>query len=356
MLTDVAKVFLPAVLSFALGIGLTPLLAHYLYAHKMWKKRAGKVGLDGTATKLFNRLHEAREVGTPRLGGIIIWLSTALSIGAIFLVAQMSESSFLMKLDFLSRDQTWIPLSLLILGALVGLIDDFFEIKGPAGNGTGGLSLFKRLFLVGAIGLLVGIWFYSKLDVAEISVPFFGALSLGPLLIPFFALVTMATYSGGIIDGIDGLAGGIFAVIFGAYGVIAFFQDQINLAAFCAALLGGILAFLWFNIPPARFYMSETGSMALTLTLSVVAFMTDALGEGNGVLVLPIVAFPLVLTSASVILQTVSKKIAGRKIFRIAPIHHHFEALGWPPYKVVMRYWVLAVIFALIGVTIALVG
>lgn len=357
MLLDLIKVFTPAILAFVIGIGITPVLTHYLYEHRMWKKKAGKVSLDGKETPFFNKLHETRDTGTPRLGGLVIWFSSAVSILGVYGVAQfLSSSDVLAKLDFLSRDQTWIPLSALLIGGIIGFIDDLFEIRGTGDHVSGGLSLRKRLLLVGAIGLLTGMWFYFKLDVSTIGFPYFGFLTLGYFIIPLFALVAIGVYSGGIIDGIDGLAGGIFAVIFGAYGVIAFFQHQINLSAFCAALVGAILAFLWFNIPPARFYMSETGSMALTLTLTIVAFMTDALGEGKGLFVLPIIAFPLLVTSLSVIAQMVWKRFLGRKLFLIAPLHHHFEALGWPAYKVTMRYWILGVVVAIIGVIVALVS
>lgn len=354
-IADIVKVFVPAVLSFCIGIGITPILTHYLYKYSMWKKRPGKRSLTGEETVLFNRLHETREVGIPRLGGMVIWFSAAAAIALIYLFAHVFPIPVIMKLDFLSRSQTWIPLAVLLLGALIGLIDDLFEIAG-SGNQRGGLSLRKRLMLLGGVGLLAGFWFYAKLDVTSIAVPFNGELPLGPYIIPLFALITIAIYSGGIIDGIDGLAGGVFAIIFAAYGMIAFFQNQINLAAFCAVVLGGILAFLWFNIPPARFYMSETGSMALTMTLAVVAFMTDTLGEGEGLLLLPIIAFPLVITSLSAIIQLASKRWRGKKVFLIAPLHHHFEALGWPPYKVTMRYWVIGVIFAMVGIIFALVG
>jgi phospho-N-acetylmuramoyl-pentapeptide-transferase len=163
-------------------------------------------------------------------------------------------------------------------------------------------------------------------------------------------------YSGGVIDGVDGLAGGVFAVAFGAYTIIAYSNNQIDLAAFCALIVGSILSFLWFNIPPARFYMSETGSMALTITLTTVALMTDQLGEGVGLIVLPIIALPLVLTVLSVMIQLISKKIRkGKKIFYSTPIHHHFEALGWPSYKVTMRYWIFSVISATLGVILSLI-
>jgi phospho-N-acetylmuramoyl-pentapeptide-transferase len=352
MLLDLIKVFIPALLSFSIGIGVTPLLSHYLYSRKMWKRKAGK----GGETPMFNKLHESRETGTPRMGGILIWFSAALAIFGVSALSALFDGPLFSKLDFLSRDQTWIPLSALLIGAGIGFIDDLLEIRGGGGNRAGGLSLKKRLILVCIIGALAGLWFHYKLDVVSIGLPFLGSLYLGWLIIPFFAIVALAVYSGGIIDGIDGLAGGIFAVIFGAYGAIAFFQNQINLAAFCAAVIGGILAFLWFNIPPARFYMSETGSMALTLTLSIVAFMTDSLGEGEGLFALPIIAFPLFATSVSVVLQRFYKRFLGRKLFIISPLHHHFEAMGWPSYKVVMRYWVLAVIFAIFGLTLTLVS
>jgi phospho-N-acetylmuramoyl-pentapeptide-transferase len=205
------------------------------------------------------------------------------------------------------------------------------------------------------IGILIGLWFYSKLDISSVNL--FGyELQMGYLFVLFFAFVMIFMYSGGVIDGIDGLAGGVFAVAFASYAGIAFSQEQINLAAFCGSISGGLLAFLWFNIPPARFYMSETGTMALTITLTVVAFMTDVLGEGKGLMVLPIIAMPLVITTLSDIIQLTSKKLRnGKKVFLVAPIHHHFEAIGWSGAKVTMRYWVLSFVFGIIGLCIALI-
>jgi phospho-N-acetylmuramoyl-pentapeptide-transferase len=196
---------------------------------------------------------------------------------------------------------------------------------------------------------------FDKLEVVSVGIPFLGSIEIGWLIIPLFVFVTLSLYAGGVIDGIDGLAGGVFAAIFASYTGIAFFQNQINLAAFCATVVGAILAFLWFNIPPARFWMTETGTMGLTMTLAVVAFMTDTLGEGYGLAALPIVAFPLLATVLSNIIQVLSKKFRGKKVFLIAPLHHHFEALGWPSYKITMRYWVLSAVCAVVGMTIALV-
>ncbi len=349
MTTDVLRIFIPATLAFLIGIGITPVLTHFLYKNRMWKPKAGKTALDGTAASEFNRLHETREVGTPRFGGIIVWASVFLAADLLSALARLYPYAF-GDLAFISRGQTWLPLAALAVGALIGFIDDLFEVLGRPG-----IKLRVRLLVVAVVAVLCGWWFYSKLGVTSVSFPFIHApLELGALIIPFFTLVALFVYAGGVIDGIDGLAGGTFASIFAAYAGIAFFQNQMDIAALAAAISGGLLAFLWFNIPPARFYLSETGTMALTLALTVIAFLTDTLGGGRGVSVLPVIALLLVVTVLSNIVQMFGKKVLGRKILRIAPLHHHFEALGWPPYKVTMRYWVVGLVAAVMGMTIAL--
>jgi len=360
MIIDVVKIFIPAISAFIIGILFTPFLTRFLYKHEMWKKKSGKnAGLGGGGTPIFNELHKDREVNTPRMGGIVIWFSVFITISVAWLLAYFFPSTITSKLDLLSRNQTWIPLFTLVFGAMIGLIDDYLEIRGNGGYAAGGLSLKKRLLIVSTIALSAALWFYFKLDVHSIGLPleWGGNIDIGWLFIPFFIAVILAIYSGGVIDGIDGLSGGIFATMFAAYAGIAFYQQQINLAAFCAVVVGATLAFLWFNIPPARFYMTETGTMGLTITLGIIAFMTDSLGGGYGLLVLPIIAFPLVATTLSNIIQVSSKKLRrGKKVFLVAPIHHHFEALGWPAYKVTMRYWIIGVVFAMLGLVLALLG
>jgi phospho-N-acetylmuramoyl-pentapeptide-transferase len=350
MNTSIAmRIFIPAVVSFLFGIGLTPFLTHFLYQRKMWKPKAGKNGMDGKPAETFNQLHKEREVGIPRFGGIIVWGSVLFTAAFLSILSLFFPAAF-GPLAFISRNQTWVPLAALIAGSLVGLVDDFFEVRGKHG-----LPLRIRLGLVAIVALLCAWWFYDKLGVSTISFPFLSApLFLGPWFILFFVLVTMFIYAGGVIDGLDGLAGGIFTTIFTAYAAIALFQNQMNIAGLCAATAGGLLAFLWFNIPPARFYLSETGTMGLTLMLANIAFLTDTLGHGRGITALPVIALPLVVTVVSNVLQVFYKKMFGRKLFRIAPLHHHFEALGWPPYKITMRYWIVGVVAAIIGITIAL--
>lgn len=351
MILDVIKVFVPAAFSFFIGIAITPVIAHYLYKYKAWKKHSVHLALDGTPATISASLHRDEVKKTPRMGGIVIWASVIITVFISYLLSVFFPDSVTEKLNFLSRNQTWLPFFTLIVGSIVGLADDILVVKGRGGYVGGGIPLTTRILLVLAIGLVGALWFYIKLGVSSIDIPFVGEVELGILFIPIFMLVMLALFSGGVIDGIDGLSGGIMATIFFAYGGIAFFQNQVDIAAFCSVITGGILAFLWFNIPPARFYMSETGMLGLTTTLSVIAFLTDS------VAVLPIIAFPLFVASGSVIIQTLSKKFRnGKKVFLVAPIHHHFEALGWPSYKVTMRFWIISVITALIGMIIALVN
>jgi len=347
---NIIKVITPATTSFLLGIAITPIVTHYLYKYRAWKKKSVTIAIDGRAAPISEKLHGDEERKTPRMGGIVVWASVLLTT-LLFWILGIADGPLFQKLNFFSRSQTWLPLFTLLSGAIIGFLDDYLTVSERHDYMAGGLSLLKRLIVVSAVALVGAWWFYFKLDVTSIIVPFVGAVNIGWLFIPFFVLVMLGTYSGGIIDGIDGLSGGVFASAFTAYAVIAFFQNQIDLATFCLVIVGALLAFLWFNIPPARFFMTETGIMALTMTLSVVAFLT---GE---VLVLPVIAFLLVATSLSTVIQVLSKKFRdGKKVFLVAPLHHHFQAKGWPGHKVTMRYWVLSAIFAFAGIIIALLG
>ena len=349
------KVFAPTALAFVVGMLLTPVISKQLYGHKMWKKKAGKgIAYGGGKTPIFDQLHKETDVNTPRLGGIVIWLSVICTILIVWLFQFIFPHSSLGKLDFLSRSQTWLPLFALLVGAVVGFIDDVLVVRGTGKHFAGGLPLSQRLLVVGATALVSAWWFYEKLDVSTITLIGHGPVELGVYFIPLFVLIALGIYASSVIDGIDGLSGGTFMFIFTAYAAIALYQDQIDLAAYCATVVGGILAFLWFNVPPARFYMTETGVMALTMSLTIVAFMTDSIAGGEGVSVLPIIGILLVLTVLPDIVQVLSKKIFKRKIFRVAPLHHHFEAIGWPGAKVTMRYWVLGFVFAAIGVLLAI--
>ncbi len=355
METAILKVLIPTTLTFMVGILITPLITHYLYKYQVWKKKAGKgVGYGGGQTPYFDTLHKESDTNTPRMGGIVIWGSVLITVFLIWVLHLLAPNSFYGTLNFFSRSQTWLPLFALMVGAAVGFIDDYLVVRGTGSHFAGGLPLSHRLLVVGVTALFSGWWFYEKLGVSEVSLLGFGYLDLGYFFIPFFILVALSIYASSVIDGIDGLSGGTFMFIFTAYAGIALFQNQIDLAALSSTIVGGILAFLWFNVPPARFYMTETGIMALTMALTVIAFMTDSLGGGEGVSVLPVIGFLLVATVFSDIIQVISKKVYGRKVFLIAPVHHHFEALGWPGSKVTMRYWILGFMMAIIGVLMAI--
>lgn len=349
---DVLKVVLPSVLTFFLGICITPFFTNFFYKHKMWKKNPRTEAGDIT-TDDFAKVHNTKgELSTPRVGGVIIWVSVILTVALIYILHLIVPTDLTAKLNFFSRSQTLIPLATLILASLIGLIDDMLQIIGK-GTYARDSIVYRRVKIVSItlIGLLIGSWFYWKLGATTIHVPFWYDIDLGLTFIPFFVLIMLSVFSTSVIDGIDGLSGGVLAIIFTAYSVIAFVQHQIDISAFCAVLAGGILAFLWFNIPPARFYIGETGMLGLTVTLSVIAFLT------NSVLVLPIIALPLVITSVSVIMQIISYKYFGkRRVFKVAPLHHHFEAIGWSKEKVVMRYWVISLVFAIVGVIAVLIS
>jgi phospho-N-acetylmuramoyl-pentapeptide-transferase len=347
-MNNALKIFLPGVVSFIVGIVLTPIATRYFYKYKLWRKENRTAHVKAG----FERIHDNRELSTPRVGGALIWLSVVLTIGIFTVLHFFSTSEIASKLSFLSRNQTFVPLWALLFGSALGLLDDCLQIFGKGFWSSD--PVFLRYVKIGSIMLLgsvLGGWFFWKLGMSAIYVPWVGTLDLGYVFVPFFVLVLLATWSTSVIDGIDGLAGGVLSSIFGSYTLIAFFNNQIDLAAFCAVLTGAILAFLWFNIPPARFYMGETGIMGLTVTLATIAFLTDT------VLLLPVIALPLAATSLSSIIQLISRKVRnGKKVFLFAPLHHHFEALGWPKYKVTMRYWIVGLVSAITGVIIYLIS
>lgn len=349
MLVNLVKIFVPTVFAFFLALALTPIATHFFFKYKMWKRHSR----NNTTNIDFQKIHnENDELKTPRVGGIIIWVTVLLTTLFFFLISIIFPGDNAEKINFLSRNQTLIPFFTLLVGSLIGLWDDLIQIYGDGKFARDDKSwrIWKALLVMG-VSLLIGLWFFYKLGVVSLHVPFGGELYLGFLIVPLFVIVALGAFSGGVIDGIDGLSGGVLASIFASYSAIAFANNQIDIAAFSGVISGVILAFLWFNIPPARFYMGETGMMGLTITLATFAFLTDS------VFIFPLIILPLFITSASVVLQMLSKKFRnGKRIFKLAPLHHHFEALGWPSYKVTMRFWILSVVSAIIGIILAIIS
>ncbi len=344
LVINVTRVVGIGMVAFIAAMGFTPLLTKVLFRYKFGKS----IRNDGL-TPMYSKMHAAK-AGTPVGGGIIIWGVVLLLAVLFYGLMMLLPSPITSGLNFLSRPQTLLPLGALVASALVGLIDDYLNVCkiGPSG---GGLRMRHRLGLYTAVAAFGAWWFYFKLEWSHIHVPGLGDYEIGWLYIPLFMLVIVATaFSVNESDGLDGLAGGIMLFSFIAYTALSFAIGRVELAMFCAAIAGALLAFLWFNVFPARFFMGDTGAMSLGTTLGVIAMLT------NSALVLPIIAFPLVIESASVIIQVLSKKITGRKVFLSAPIHHHFEALGWPETKVTMRFWIVSAVSAAIGLVFGLLG
>ncbi len=346
-MSNAIKIFIPAIISFVCGILMTPILTHYFYKYKFWRKTSrNEVAPD----EHFRKINGKEELSTPRTGGMIVWMSVIFTIFILIILSFFIDKETSDGLNFLSRSETILPFFALIFASLLGLFDDFIQIYGFK-NLTGDPIVLRyiKISTILLIAFIFAWWFYFKLGMTSVYIPFIGYYFIGILFIPFFIMIMLAMFSSSVIDGLDGLSGGVLASIFVAYTVIAFFNGQMDLAAFCAVVTSGILAFLWFNIPPARFYMGESGMIGLTVTISVIAFLT------NTVLLLPVIAFPLFVTSVSTVIQMVSKKLLnGKKVFLVAPLHHHFEALGWPKYKITMRYWIISIITSIIGVVLAI--
>ncbi len=330
---DLKFVFLLTSLAFVVAILWTPLFTYVLFKNRLSKKNRQMTYDAKEKAPIFYSLHKGKE-NTPTMGGLLIWIT----VGVI---------TMLLNLD---RAGTWLPLFVLITTGIIGAIDDLMNINGIGGH-NGGLQFRVRLALYALIALVGAWWFYSKLRFSVFHVPGFGNLDLGWWYIPFFVAVLVWTaYSANQTDGLDGLAGGVMAIAFGAFAFIALFQGKVALAAFCGTMVGATLAFLWFNIYPARFFMGDTGIMPLGMTLGVIAFLT------NSVFVLPIIGIILMIEGLSTVIQIASKKIRKKKVFLSAPIHHHFEALGWPETKVTQRFWIISAVCSVLGLVIALVG
>ncbi|MBI4142343.1 phospho-N-acetylmuramoyl-pentapeptide-transferase [Candidatus Uhrbacteria bacterium] len=335
-------ILLLTTLSFVLTIAWTPLLTRVLY-----KYRLGKNIRPASDAPVYAALH-AHKVGTPTMGGLLIWVTTlALAVGIAGAAAIGIPGA--RALDFLTREETLLPLGALVAAAIVGFGDDILNILriGPKG---GGLQMRHRLILYTIIAAVGAWWFAVKLEWTTTRIPFIGTVDLGWWFIPFAMVILIATaFSVNEIDGLDGLAGGTLLTAFAAYGAIAFMEGRVHLAALIGVIIGSLLAFLWFNIPPARFFMGDTGAMALGTCLGIIALYT------NAPLLLPIIGLPFVIESLSVIVQIASKRILGRRIFRSTPIHHHLEAIGWPEPKIVMRAWVISAVTAALGFILFLV-
>jgi len=336
---QIIRILFLGIFSSILAIFLTPILTHFLYQYRLGKQ----IRQDKNAP-IFISLHKKKE-GTPTMGGILMWGSTLIVTFLFFWFSKLTNS-FFGALNFLSRSQTWLPLGAMAGAAVVGLTDDLLGIFHLGAKG-GGLRMKQKIMSYALIALIGAWWFWAKLGRDAIYIPFYGEMSLGIWYLLFFVFVLVATtFSMNETDGLDGLAGGVSLIGFVCLLVVAFSQGMYDLAAFLSVLIGTIVAFLWFNVYPARFFMGDTGAMALGITMGIVAMLTDTS------LFLPFFAFILVVESLSVIIQKIYKKIKHRKLFLSTPLHHHFEAKGWPETKVTMRFWLISGVVAVFGLAL----
>ena len=333
--STIEQIFTFAFLSFLVAMALTPLYTTAAFSGKWWK-RARTTTITGQKATVYHKLHAAKHRrNIPTMAGAIFVLATVLVTVA----------------GNLSRSETWLPLAAMAGAGLIGLVDDIINIRG-VGGGIAGMRAKVKSALLLAVAFVGGWWFYNKLGVGSIHIPFFDSLHIGWLIVPLFMLVIFATANAvNISDGLGGLAGGLAAIAFGAYAVIAIVERKYGIAGFCMTIVGALLSYTWFNIYPARFFMGDVGSFALGTALGVVAMLTDT------VLLLPVIGAVFVFEAGSVVLQLTSKKLRnGKKIFLSSPIHHHFEAIGWPETKITMRFWVIGEMAAFVGLILFILG
>lgn len=299
----------------------------YPILHELRARKAGKsISADQPAS------HQ-KKAGTPTFGGFIIWVPT-------FLVTVVA-------VDWWNHQSILLPLGMIGITGAAGFIDDLGTLQNRR---SGGLSWRFKITFLTLLGFAAAIVLYDHIEVQSVHVPYVGSYELGLLYIPIAVLVIVgATSAVAVTDGLDALAGGTTLIAFIAYGIVAFIQGQEYVATFAFIIAGANLGFLWYNAHPAMVIMGDTGALALGSSLAVVALMT---GQW---LLLPIIGLVFVMEAASNVIQIGYYKLSGgKRVFRRAPLHHHFEELGWAETQVVTRAWLISIVAALVGVALAL--
>ena len=313
-----------AIAGFILAMVLTPVYTFFAYKYKFWKKQK-TASVTGEKLKIVNKLHAkkiARNI--PTMAGVI-------GVVSVIIITWFFN---------LNRAETWLPLAGLAGGAAIGLIDDILNVWG-SNRKDAGLRAPVKFAMIITVGLVLGWFFHTKLGFTSVDIKW--------AMIPLFMFAVVATSNAvNISDGLDGLAGGLLAAAYGSFGVIAVIQGQYHLATFCFTVIGALLAYIWFNVYPARFFMGDIGSFAWGTSLGVIAMLT------NSLLLLPVIGLIFVIEAGSSAIQIFSKKFFGKKVFVAAPFHHHLEAKGWEETKITMRFWVIAVALAFVGIVLAL--
>ena len=307
-----------------------------LYKLKFQRQKEKQVDFMGEATSVVNRLHSWK-VGTPNAGGLLI-------IGVTILLSAIFYQVTKFELNWTAR----ILYATLITFGLLGLYDDFHKFVGKK-KGTYGLRIRYKFLLQWSLALVIGWLLYNRMGMSTIHVPFIGYFNLGPYYIGYAALVIVATTNAvNITDGLDGLVTGLTIIILSALWYLASLSGLTDINLFIAVMLGSLLAFLYFNIFPARVWLGDTGALSLGAMIAVIALMT------NQSIPLIVLGGVFVIEGISSLTQILSKTFFCKKIFLAAPIHHHFEAKGWDETKVTMRFWLAGAVFAYLGLFVAL--
>jgi len=329
--------------AFLVSLILAKPLLNLLKKYKI-NKQIREIASTGEKASRYHEMHKSK-AGTPTMGGILIWGTTLL----IILGSRALSALGFVDKSLLNRKETWLPIATLLAVALLGAVDDYFNIRGL--GKSKGINIKPKFFWLILFALLGALWFHFKLGYDQFHFPGYGDIFIGLWYIPLFMLVILATTNAvNFTDGLDGLAGGLLVIAFASFSIIAFAKGLLILSALCAVLTGANLGFLWHNIPPAKFYMGDTGSLSMGATLGVIAMMTDSF------IALILIGFIFVIETLSIIIQIFSKKVFGKKVFTVAPLHHHYEYIGWPESKVVMRFWIVGGIFAMLGLILALLA
>lgn len=325
---------------------LAPLYIQILQRFRLAKQIRLEASLGGGKAKQFHKLHKHKS-GTPTLGGGLIIVTVLLMIWLSIVLVSIGERIGIPLTNSLwNRKETYLVVFTLLSMGLLGGVDDYMNVRGI--GKTKGMS--ARVKMIGLIffWVLGSLWFFYKLGIDSVSLPYFGEIFIGWWYIPLFVFIIIAmTNSVNFADGLDGLVGGLLLQNFLLYACICYFEWLFLLSTVCITICGALVGFLWFNIKPAKFYMGDIGTLGLGGALGIMAMMTDTL------VVLFLASLIYVFESLSVILQVGSKKLRnGRKIFRIAPFHHHLEAIGWSEETIVMRLWLIGGILNALGIVL----
>ena len=277
--------------------------------------------------------HQIKQ-GTPTMGGLLI-VAVVLVLFAVF------------RGDAI-RGGIIPPLAALLLVGLLGAFDDYLNAR------TGqGISARQKLLWLTVVALVAAYQIQATYDLHGIRVPFVGDVELDPVVYVLFAAFAIVATSNGVnlTDGLDGLAGGTLIFSFVAFMLIALLNvpTQPNVALLCAMIIGALMGFLWFNVHPAQVFMGDSGSLSLGAALAIISLITGQ------ILVLPLIGLVFVVETGSVIVQRVYyRATGGRRLFLFTPIHHHFELLGWDEEKITLRFWIVAILSGLLGVSLFL--